>query len=85
MQPYSPFTGTTPLISNLNLTITRQSITNQLIRSAILFNQGNHSSLLNPIVSPAVTQEMQTEIASFINTKGQNLTINNKNVIMPTP
>lgn len=85
LQPYSPFTGTTPLISNLNLTITRQSITNQLIRSAILFNQGNHSSLLNPIVSPAVTQEMQTEIASFINTKGQNLTINNKNVIMPTP
>lgn len=83
--PYSPFTGTTPLIFGLNLAVTDKSITDQLIRNAVLFNQGGHSSLQNPTISPAVTQEMQQEIASFINTKGQNITINNKSVIMTTP
>ncbi|MEC6908378.1 VolA/Pla-1 family phospholipase [Photobacterium piscicola] len=85
LQPYSPFTGTTPLIAELNLTVTNQSITDQLIRSAILFNQGSHSSLLDPTISPAVTQEMQQEIASFINTMGKNITITDKSVITAIP
>lgn len=55
------------------------------VRNAILFNQGGHSSLLDSTVSPAVAQEMQTEIASFINTNGLNLTIENKSVITTTP
>ncbi|OBU15126.1 lipase [Photobacterium aquimaris] len=85
LQPYSPFTGTTPLISGLDLMVTNQSTTNQLVRNAILFNQGGHSSLLDLTINPAVTQEMQTEIASFINTNGLNLTIDNKSVITTTP
>lgn len=84
-QPYSPFAGTTPLISGLQLVITTQSISHPVIRSALLFKAGDHSSLLSPHSNAAVTKEMQLGIASFTENNGKNLIVTNKSVLTTTP
>lgn len=84
-QPYSPFAGTTPLISSLRLVITTQSISHPVIRSALLFKAGDHSSLLSPQSNAAITKEMQLGIASFTENNGKNLIITNKSVLTTTP
>ena len=79
--PYSPFTGTTPLLKTMNLTPTGVSINGTLVRNAVLFNGGAHSSLLDPSAYESVTVEMQNEMHSFINSDGKTLSIENNNVI----
>ncbi|KJG38977.1 lipase [Photobacterium angustum] len=79
--PYSPFTGTIPLLKTMNLTPTDVSINGTLVRNAVLFNGGDHSSLLDPSAYESVTVEMQKEMHSFINSDGKTLSIENDNVI----
>ena len=79
--PYSPFTGTIPLLKTMNLTPTDVSINGTLVRNAVLFNGGDHSSLLDPSAYESVTVEMQKEMHSFINSDGKILSIENDNVI----
>lgn len=78
----SPFAGTTPLIESLNLTITTDSISNQIVKSAALFDfkGSNHSSITENNENPG-TLEMQQQLKSFIQGNGQTLTVMNKNVI----
>ncbi|HIF9161336.1 TPA: VolA/Pla-1 family phospholipase [Photobacterium damselae] len=83
--PYSPFTGTTPLLKTLALTPTTVPIKDTVVRNAALFNAGGHSSLLNPTPSGAVTAEMQSEVHSFISSNGKELTINNHSVLDSQP
>ncbi|PSV34379.1 lipase [Photobacterium sp. GB-27] len=89
---YSPFTGTTPLLKPLQLTQTLKSVTGSPLKTAVRFEGGYHSSVLTPLnpselsqpateQSIAATNEMQSVIASFINSKGTSLTINNGSVI----
>lgn len=83
--PYSPFTGTTPLLKTMQLAPTTTSINGTLVKNAVLFNAGSHSSLLAPSSDPAVTSEMQSEMHSFINSDGKTLTITNANVLNALP
>ncbi|MBA5681614.1 lipase [Photobacterium damselae subsp. damselae] len=83
--PYSPFTGTTPLLKTLALTPTTDSIQGTVVRNAALFNAGSHSSLLDPTPSGAVTAEMQSEVHSFINSNGKELTISDNSVLDSQP
>ena len=83
--PYSPFTGTTPLLKTMQLAPTTASINGTLVKNAVLFNAGSHSSLLDPSSDPAVTSEMQSEMHSFINGDGKTLTITNANVLNAAP
>ncbi|MGR5262427.1 VolA/Pla-1 family phospholipase [Photobacterium damselae] len=83
--PYSPFTGTTPLLKTLALTPTTVSIKDTVVRNAALFNAGVHSSLLDPKPSEAVTAEMQSEVHSFISSNGKELTISDNSVLESQP
>ncbi|HIF9330464.1 TPA: VolA/Pla-1 family phospholipase [Photobacterium damselae] len=83
--PYSPFTGTTPLLKTLALTPTTESIKDTVVRNAALFNAGSHSSLLDPKPSEAVTAEMQSEVHSFISSNGKELTISDNSVLDSQP
>ncbi|MGR5308918.1 lipase [Photobacterium damselae subsp. damselae] len=83
--PYSPFTGTTPLLKTLALTPTTVSIKDSIVRNAALFNAGVHSSLLDPKPSEAVTAEMQSEVHSFISSNGKELTISDNSVLDSQP
>ncbi|HIF9117474.1 TPA: VolA/Pla-1 family phospholipase [Photobacterium damselae] len=83
--PYSPFTGTTPLLKTLALTPTTVSIKDTVVRNAALFNAGGHSSLLDPTPSGAVTAEMQSEVHSFISSNGKELTISDNSVLESQP
>ncbi|MFB1076801.1 VolA/Pla-1 family phospholipase [Photobacterium damselae] len=83
--PYSPFTGTTPLLKTLALTPTTVSIKDTVVRNAALFNAGVHSSLLDPKPSEAVTAEMQSEVHSFISSNGKELTISDNSVLDSQP
>ncbi|HIF9450171.1 TPA: VolA/Pla-1 family phospholipase [Photobacterium damselae] len=83
--PYSPFTGTTPLLKTLALTPTTVSIKDTVVRNAALFNAGVHSSLLDPTPSGAVTAEMQSEVYSFISSNGKELTISDNSVLESQP
>ncbi|HIF9316128.1 TPA: VolA/Pla-1 family phospholipase [Photobacterium damselae] len=83
--PYSPFTGTTPLLKTLALTPTTVSIKDTVVRNAALFNAGSHSSLLDPTPSGAVTAEMQSEVHSFISSNGKELTISDNSVLESQP
>ncbi|HIF9417307.1 TPA: VolA/Pla-1 family phospholipase [Photobacterium damselae] len=83
--PYSPFTGTTPLLKTLALTPTTESIKDTVVRNAALFNAGSHSSLLDPTPSGAVTAEMQSEVHSFISSNGKELTISDNSVLDSQP
>ncbi|HIF9370314.1 TPA: VolA/Pla-1 family phospholipase [Photobacterium damselae] len=83
--PYSPFTGTTPLLKTLALTPTTESIQDTVVRNAALFNAGVHSSLLDPKPSEAVTAEMQSEVHSFISSNGKELTISDNSVLDSQP
>ncbi|PSV39898.1 VolA/Pla-1 family phospholipase [Photobacterium sp. GB-210] len=83
--PYSPFTGTTPLLKTMQLAPTTASINGTLVRNAVLFNAGSHSSLLDPSSDTAVTTEMQSEMHSFINGDGKTLTITDTSVLSSQP
>ncbi|PQJ66422.1 VolA/Pla-1 family phospholipase [Photobacterium angustum] len=83
--PYSPFTGTTPLLKTMQLAPTTASINGTLVKNAVLFNAGSHSSLLDPSSDAAVTSEMQSEMHSFINGDGKTLTITDTNVLNAAP
>ena len=78
----APLSGTEPLIRILGLssiTQTTQSATG--IRGAVRFTAGDHGSLLSPASSPAVTAEMQGEMASLLISRGQAVQVSNPSVI----
>lgn len=80
--PGAPLSGTEPLIRTLGLssiTQTTQSATG--IRGVVRFTAGDHGSLLSPVASPAVTGEMQGEMASLLVSQGAAVQITNSSVI----
>jgi hypothetical protein len=79
--PGAPLSGTEPLIAALGLSTLTQSAQAPSIRGVVRFTQGTHGSLLDPTSSPAVTVEMQTEMASMIASYGQQVLIVNPSVI----
>jgi hypothetical protein len=80
----APLSGGRPLMRALGLT--RISSTTQSasgIRAFVEFIQGTHSSLLVPGSTPAVTAEMQGEMASMVVSNGTAVQIQNTSVIRP--
>ncbi|QUJ68291.1 lipase [Photobacterium sp. GJ3] len=64
--PYSPFGGTLPLLQTLSLS-TSTHVNGEIVRSAVLFDAGTHSSLLE---SDATGINMRAQISSLLNNDG---------------
>ena len=80
--PGAPLSGTEPLIAALGLDwigTTTQSADG--LRVAVRFLQGEHGSLLDPTDYPAVTAEMQGEMASMLVSGGTAVQIANPSLV----
>lgn len=86
MKPYSAFAGTYPLVGLLGLTPVDSSQTSTtMIKNAVLFNAGGHSSLIDPLISANVSTEMHNELSSLLNGDGKTLTVDNTNNVIRLP
>ncbi len=77
----APSSGTEPLLAAMGLGSITSTIQAASIRGVVRFTQGTHGSLLDPSSAPAVTAEMQGEMASMIATGGQAVLVTDPNVI----
>ncbi|PSU98939.1 VolA/Pla-1 family phospholipase [Photobacterium kishitanii] len=59
--PYSPFTGTEPLIKQLDLT------SSNINKGWKVYTPGSHTSLLDPTISQTTTTKMQSDMSDFLN------------------
>ncbi|HTI94963.1 MAG TPA: hypothetical protein VL425_00455 [Rudaea sp.] len=78
----APTSGTEPLLAALGLSSIKATTQAASIRGVVRFTQGTHGSLLDPTSSPAVTAEMQGEMASMIASGGQAVIVSNPSVIV---
>ena len=78
----APTSGTEPLLAALGLSAIKSTTQAASIRGVVRFTQGTHGSLLDPTSSPAVTAEMQGEMASMIASGGQAVLVTNPSVIV---
>ena len=78
----APLSGTEPLLAVLGLSKFTHTTQAAVIKGAVRFTQGTHGSLLDPTSSPAVTAEMQGEMASMTASGGQAVIISNTSVIV---
>jgi hypothetical protein len=80
--PGAPLSGGEALVRVLGLqTITQTTTDPNGVRGVVRFTQGDHGSLLSPAASPAVTAEMQAEMAAYIASDGTLVRITNTSVI----
>jgi pimeloyl-ACP methyl ester carboxylesterase len=79
--PGAPLSGTEPLIAALGLSSITSTTQAAQIRGVVRFTQGEHGSLLDPTSSPAVTVEMQTEMANMIGSGGVFVPITDPSVV----
>jgi pimeloyl-ACP methyl ester carboxylesterase len=80
--PGAPLSGTEPLIAALGLDSISGTVQDAGgIRGAVRFIAGAHGSLLDPGPAPAVTAEMQGEVASFLASQGTAVLVANPEVI----
>ncbi|WP_154222186.1 Ig-like domain-containing protein [Marinicella rhabdoformis] len=78
----APLSGTEPLMAVMGLMNYSESAFNaDGLDASVRFSQGSHSSLLNPADGPAVTAEMQGQMAAWILSRGTTLNVNNTDVI----
>ncbi|MGH8042272.1 MAG: hypothetical protein ACREPN_09545, partial [Rudaea sp.] len=80
--PTAPLSGTEPLLAALGLSSIAHTTQAASIRGVVRFTQGTHGSLLDPSSGPAVTAEMQGEMASMIASGGQAVIVANPSVIV---
>jgi dienelactone hydrolase len=79
--PGAPLSGTDPLIRALGLTtLTQTTQAANGIRGVVRFTAGEHASLINP-TAPAVTAEMQGQMASLLASGGAAVLIQDTSVI----
>lgn len=77
----APLAGTEALIRSFGLPVINATTQNAAgVRAAVRFSQGEHGSLLRPTV-PAVTAEMQRQVASFIASHGTAVVVTDTSVI----
>ena len=78
----APLAGGEPLVKFLNLSpITGTTQNASGIRGVVRFTAGTHGSLLDPSSNPAVTQEMQGEMATMHFSNGTLVVVQNTSVI----
>ncbi|EKE71020.1 VolA/Pla-1 family phospholipase [Gallaecimonas xiamenensis] len=81
----APLSGTEPLIAAMGLTPITASVTSSdgaQVSGVARFNAGSHGSLLDPTASPAVTTEMQYQVASFLASQGLSIQVQNASVLI---
>jgi pimeloyl-ACP methyl ester carboxylesterase len=85
--PGAPLSGTEPLIAALGLTTPIYQTTQSAdgIRGVARFLQGEHGSILDPTDFPAVTAEMQGEMASIVASGGHAVLVNNPSLLARPP
>ena len=80
--PSAPLSGTEALLRIMELSSVGATVSDDNgLRVAVRFLEGEHSSLLDPRPSPAVTIEMQQQIGAFIASEGTLLPIANTAVV----
>lgn len=80
--PGAPLSGTEPLIRVMGLDAIGSSTADPNgIRGAVRFIAGSHGSLLDPSASAATTVEMQTQMASMLQSDGTQVLVQNPGVI----
>jgi len=86
----APLAGTEPLITAMGLTAVDQTQdTSASLKSVVRFTQGQHTSFAgaeydgdgNASASTVVFPEMMTQVGSFFNSDGQDLTVTNSNIV----
>ncbi len=79
--PGAPLSGTDPLIRVLGLSaITQTTQAANGIRGVTRFTAGEHASLISP-TAPAVTAEMQGQMASLLMSSGTTVVVQDPSVI----
>ncbi len=76
-----PLAGQQPLATLLGLQQVSSTVTGDPVSGQVQFTAGAHGSSLLPTANPAVTKEMQTEVATFIATQGSTIVISNPDVV----
>lgn len=78
-----PLAGTEPLATLLDASSVVATAGQQMVEGVSIsrFNAGDHSSILSPVASAAVTTEMQTQIASFLKAQGNAVVVANPSVL----
>ncbi|MCC8988586.1 MAG: lipase, partial [Candidatus Contendobacter sp.] len=72
----APLAGTEPLAKVMGLKSASHSMwDDQGVRAIVRFTQGDHSSIISPVASVAVTAEMQGQMIKFLQTEGEELEI----------
>ncbi len=77
----APLSGTDPLFTYMGLTPVSTSVSGTDLKHVVRFTVGDHSSLLDPTGSAAVTAVMQTAMTTFFATGGGTLTISDTSVV----
>jgi len=78
----APLAGTEPLLSLLGLTQANASITGSNLKLSVKYIAGVHRSLFDPSTDPAVTGEMQTQMATFLATGGNTLSVTDDTLLL---
>ncbi len=77
----APLAGTEPLLTLMGLTQVNSTQTGADLKLSVKFTSGDHGSILDPTADPAVTTELQTQMASFLAQDGNALPVDNTGVI----
>lgn len=83
--PGAPLSGTEPLFAVMQLDAIDETTAGAMLTVATRFSApgANHGSLLDPTGSPAVTAEMQGEMASMVVSGGTTVVVGNPSVLVP--
>jgi pimeloyl-ACP methyl ester carboxylesterase len=77
----APLAGTEPVLTLLGLTQTNTAMTGANLKVSVKYTAGEHSSLLDPGPSLAVTTQLQTQAAIFIGTSGSSLPVTDGSIL----
>lgn len=77
----APLAGTEPVLTLMGLTQVDTDQAGPNLRHSVKFTAGEHSSLLDPTPDPAVTTELQTQMATYLLTDGAVLDITDMSII----
>ncbi len=77
-----PTSGQLPLAALMNLQEVVSTVqSTDPISGLVQYTSGAHASSLNPVPDPAVTVEMQTQVATYLATKARVIQVNNTDVV----
>ena len=77
-----PLSGQLPLVNLMGLDTVSSTVSlSEAISGVVLYTAGAHASSINPVPDPAVTVEMQTQVATYLATDGRVIQIENEAIV----